>query len=78
MVVLLKKLNAHFFMAIPLTSRYKAGDWYVEFRFQGKMQNAVLAQARVMSSSRLYKRMGEADDMDVAAVKKGFHDLFCK
>lgn len=38
---------------------------------------AVLAQARVLSVARLYKKIGMVPDSDLEIVKTGFHDLYC-
>ena len=42
----------------------------------GKDEYAVLAQARVMSIKRLYRRIGRIDDADFARIRKGFVNLY--
>ncbi len=75
-VFVAKKLSRLGFMGIPLTSKQKAGSWFVNFDFQGKPQTAVLSQARVMSTSRLLSRMGCLDDNDTAKIKSAFVELY--
>lgn len=75
-VYIFKKLGAYSFLGIPLTSKNKVGSWYVSFSFQGRKETAVLAQARAMSVSRLYDRMGRLDDADATKIKDGFARLF--
>lgn len=75
-VLVLKKLSKFGFMAIPLTSKPKEGSWCVSFEFQEKAQTAVVGQARVVSASRLYGKMGELPKSDFDKVKAGFLDLY--
>ncbi len=71
-VLIFKKLSRYGFMGIPLTSQEHQGDWYVPFVFRDKKQIAALAQARVMSVSHLYRKMGNATKGDLRKVQDGF------
>jgi len=75
-VLVMKKLSHQGFMGIPLTSQEKTGSWYAKFEFLGKYAYAALCQARVMSTSRLYSKIGRLPESDLAIVKKGFFNLF--
>lgn len=75
-VLVLKKISRFGFMGIPLTSQEHEGDWYAPFVFREKKQIAVLAQARVMSASRLYSRMGKTTRGDFAKVRDGFGKFY--
>lgn len=77
-VLVFKKLSRYGFMAIPLTSQKHKGDWYIPFRFKKKISIASLAQARTMSVSRLYRRMGTIPDTDLELVREGFRKLYLK
>ena len=77
-VVILKKLSRYGFMGIPLTSQPHDGSWYIPFIFKQQREYAVLAQARVFSVSRLYKKMGMLPHSDLEIIRDGFHALFCK
>lgn len=75
-VLIFKRLSRYGFMGVPLTSQAHEGSWYVPFVFQEKDQIAVLAQARVMSVSRLYRRMGTLPNSDLELIKDGFGKLY--
>ena len=74
--IILRKLGVHGAMVVPLTSQPKEGNWYVKFVFLNKNQYAVLAQAKCISSKRLYRRMGELPENDLNAVREGFVKLY--
>ena len=75
-VLILKKLSRFGFMGIPLTSKRKSGSWYVSFEFQNIIQTAAVGQARTMSSSRLYDKMGQIPESDLNRVKAAFLELY--
>ena len=76
-VLVLRKLSRYGFMGIPLTSQEHDGSWYVTFEFKNKRQFASLAQARVFSVSRLYRKIGMVPDSDLEMVRQGFRELYC-
>lgn len=76
-VLVMRKLSQFGFMGIPLTSQQHEGSWYACFIFKEKTQYAALAQAKVFSVSRLYKRIGTVPDSDLQIVRTGFHNLYC-
>lgn len=75
-VLVMKKLSSQGFMGIPLTSQEKTGSWYAKFVFLGKNEYAALCQAKVMSASRLYSKIGQIPKTDLNIVKKAFHELY--
>lgn len=75
-VLVFKKLGRYGFLGVPLTSQPHSGSWYASFRFQGKEQNAVLAQIRVFSVYRLYRKIGDIDDNDKKIVREAFRKLY--
>ena len=75
-VLIMKKLSRQGFMGIPITSQEKTGSWYAEFTFLGKSQYAAVCQARVMSASRLYSKIGQIPKTDLDIVKDAFHKLY--
>ena len=77
-VLVLKKLSRYGFMGIPITSQKHEGSWYVSFEFQNRTETAVLSQAKVFSISRLYSRIGQVPDTDLAKVREGFIYLYSK
>lgn len=77
-VLIFRKLNRYCFLAVPLTSKPKAGTWYVNFNFRGDTDAASLVQIKIMSTSRLYSRIGEIDELDFERIQDGFGKLFIK
>lgn len=75
-VVVMKKLSRFGFLGIPLTSQSHTGSWYVKFEFKNKQQFASLAQIRVLSVSRLYKKIGTMPNSDLGLIKEGFRNLY--
>ncbi len=75
-VLVLKKLSRYGFLGVPLTSKEHDGSWYVSFCFKNRKQYASLAQIRVFSVSRLYKKMGMVPGSDLQIVKNGFQSLY--
>lgn len=73
---MLKKLSKYGFLGVPLTSQFHVGSWYVEFDFKNKKQYAALAQIRVLSTSRLYERIGMLPNSDFEVVRDGFWKLY--
>lgn len=65
-------------MGVPLTSKEHEGSWYAKFYFRNVAQYAALAQARVISVLRLYKKIGEADRQDIFLVRDKFRQLYCE
>lgn len=75
-VLVFKKFNHLGFMGVPLTTQIHTGSWYVDFKFQGKEVCAVLSQAKVFSTTRLYNRLGQIAENDMAKIKEGFFKLY--
>ena len=75
-VLIMKKLSNRGFMGIPLTSQEKTGSWYAEFKFLNKKEYAAVCQARVMSTSRLYTKIGQVPKTDLDIIKEAFHKLY--
>ena len=75
-VLVFKKLSYLGFMGIPLSTQKHEGSWYVNFRFQDKNICAALAQARALSTARLYTRLGQIAEDDMEIIKKGFQKLY--
>lgn len=75
-VYVYKKFSKNGFLGMPLSTKNKAGSWYVEISFQDKKSIVNLSQIRAFSSSRLYEKMGALDDNDRAKIKNGFIRLY--
>ena len=77
-VLVFRKLSRFRFMGIPLTSQEHEGSWYVPFMHDDKKQVAVVGQARVMSTKRLFNMIGEIDSSDMRRIEEGFKNLYVK
>lgn len=77
-VLIFKKHSRLGFLGIPLTTAGNTTNsgWYVDFQFQGKTSRAALAQIRILSVERLFKRMGTIDDTDMEKIRTGFNELY--
>jgi len=75
-VLVYRKLGKAGFLAIPLSTEEKRGTWFVDFTFRDEKITANLAQIRVISSKRLYDKMGELSDSDRQRIKDGFLRLY--
>ncbi len=75
-ILIMTKLSKDGFMGIPLTSQEKSGSWYVSFDFLEKTQYAAVCQAKVMSVSRLYTKIGQVPKSDLERVRTAFHKIY--
>lgn len=75
-VLVYRKLSSTKFMAIPLTSQPHDGSWYVPFTQNGRMEIAVIGDAKTMSVKRLYRMIGRIDDADYSRIQAGFINLY--
>lgn len=75
-ILVLRKLSKYNFLGVPLTSQKHEGTWWVKFKFLNKNQYATLNQIRVFDSKRLYTKMGQVPNSDLALVREGFRKLY--
>lgn len=75
-VLIYKKLSKSGFLAVPLSTQIKEGSWYISVEFKEKTISANLAQLRIVSTARLYDKMGEVTAEDFSKVKSGFLRLY--
>ena len=75
-VLIFKKLSGLSFLGVPLTTKAHDGSWYVRFVFKDINQFAALSQIRILSVSRLNKRMGTLPSSDYELVRNGFRALY--
>lgn len=74
-VLILKRLDSHAVVGIPMTTQQKDGSWYIKVKFHGREIRAVISQIRIFSTKRLYNRIGRLDEQDVKNIKKGLAKL---
>lgn len=75
-VLIFKKFSRFSFSGIPLTTQPHEGTWYAHFRFQGKDEYAALMQMRPFSVLRLYRKMGDIDDVDKKTIYEAAKALY--
>lgn len=75
-ILILKKLSRSGFMGIPLTSQIKTSSWYYGFNFKEREQYAALCQARVISTARLYRKMGKVPADVLARINSAFLSFY--
>lgn len=74
-ILVVKKFGKYSFWGVPLTSQRHAGDWYVPFVFQNRVEYAALIQLKNIDVSRLYDRIGQAPLSDLERVRLGIISL---
>ena len=80
-VLVLKKFNKEMFFGIPLTSKYREGKYYADFKFykngedEATSSTALLSQTRLYSSRRLIRRVVKLNEVTFNEVKSRFTKL---
>jgi len=69
-VLILKKFNNHFFLAVPLSSKQKDNKYYFNFEFREKEQAAIMCQVRCFSAKRLGDLYGELKEELFRSIRK--------
>lgn len=80
-VIIFKKFNRFSFVSIPLTTKdhsKKFPDWCLHFNFQGKNEYAMINQIENTSVYRLYRKMGQLDDLDIRKIQNAFSKVYLK
>lgn len=68
-VLVFKKFNKHMFWCLPMSSKYKFGDYYYNFIFQNESRTLLLSQLRLLNSKRLTRSMGKISDEKFNEIK---------
>ena len=76
-VLILKKINKHIFLAVPLSTKIKQNPYYVIY-LDSRMQerSAIISQIRLVSAKRLMRKMEQISDMAFNGIKKAIKDMF--
>lgn len=75
-VLVFRKFGPEGFLGIPLSSQIHNGIWYSNFSHNGIAECALLSQIRVLSVSRLYKRIGKVTKEDYEKIAAGLKKLY--
>jgi len=65
-VLVLRKINRHLALIVPLSSKIKDHPYYCQYSHKGKIFSAIILQLRVVSVRRFLRRLGtiEKDNLD--------------
>jgi mRNA interferase MazF len=64
-VLIIKKINRHLALTIPLSSKVKDGHpYYVPYDFEGIVHSAIVFQIKATSIKRLQRRIGIMNEKD--------------
>lgn len=77
-ILILKNFNKHLILAIPLTSKIKLNKtYYYKFIFsQKEFVSVIISQIRLLSSKRLFRKIGFIDERDFLEIKKKISEYF--
>ncbi len=74
-ILIIKKLSADLFIAIPLTSKNKQWSWFCPYVLHGQTKYAMLYQVRTLHKNRLQRKIWELDETYLFAIKKSLRNL---
>lgn len=74
-VLVFRKLTRNSFFGMPLTSKNKAGSWYVPITIHGAVSRVILSQLRIFDTRRLTTRLAQLDEKDFNEVKRRLLDF---
>lgn len=69
-VLIIKKFNRYLFFGIPLSTKIKQSQYYLEIYFLNKYVSALLSQVRCFSSKRILNKMGKLDMETFTTIKE--------
>ena len=76
-VLIVRKHGASFF-GVPLSSKLHRGMWYNWFEYRGRIQCALLSQAKTISVNRLRYKMGRIPREDFERINGALSGLLFK
>lgn len=74
-VLILKKLSGGSYIGIPLSTKRKAGSWFVDVNIHGEIVAALIYQIRMFSANRFQRRLTTLDIVDFTRVKEKLEAL---
>lgn len=69
-VLILKKFNKHLILVIPLSSKVKNDKFYYYKFSRGVFISAMICQIRLISSKRLFRKIGRVNSKDFNEIKQ--------
>ena len=67
-VLVLRKINRHLALIVPLSSKVKSHPYYHNYRYGDKTYSAIIFQVRVVSTKRFLRKLGRLENADFYAV----------
>jgi len=67
-VLVLRKINRHLALTIPLSSKIKDHPYYYQYKHGGKSFSAIVFQLRVVSTKRFLRRLGVVKEVDFNGI----------
>ncbi len=77
-VIVVKKLSRYSCIVLPLTSKPKYGDRFVDITVRGLKNWAMLHQIRMVNISRFDEKIVSLNDADFMKIMKRLKDFFFK
>ena len=77
-VLVLRRYGNGSFLGVPLTSQEHDGMWYSPITVAGVQRRALLSQARVFSSKRLYGKLDRISQEEYEIICEKLRKLFFK
>lgn len=74
-VLIIRKFNNDIFLAIPLTSSKKEGNYYHQYELSGKTYASILSQIRLLDRRRLSRKIGMIKEDDFNMIIKKIHNI---
>ena len=71
-VLVLKKISKQLFFGIPLSTQIKEGSFFYQYRIDGQIRTALLAQGRTFDTKRLENKIGMMEEEDFKKLKEKF------
>jgi mRNA interferase MazF len=74
-VLIIRKFNNDIFLAIPLTSSKKEGNYYHQYKLSGRTYASILSQIRLLDRRRLSRKIGMIKESDFNVIIKKIHNI---
>ena len=76
-VVIIKKINNHMFLCVPLSTKQKDFDFYFNYTDEHKQEvSAILCQIRLLSIKRMKRKMYQMDNQTFASMCLSIKSFF--
>ncbi len=69
-IVVVKKFNSRFCLAIPISSKLKENKYYFKISYGGQYYSALVSQIRALDSKRFRKKIAQLSTAELNQIKK--------